>query len=83
VDPEKGLTVETRVNGELRQHGSTLDFIFSIPALLSYITAAITLEPGDLLLTGTPSGVGPLKAGDKVEVEITGLGVLSNPFQTE
>ena len=80
VDPEKGLTVETRVNGELKQHGSTVDFIFSIPKLLSYITAAITLEPGDLLLTGTPSGVGPLKAGDTVEVSIKGLGVLSNAF---
>jgi 2-keto-4-pentenoate hydratase/2-oxohepta-3-ene-1,7-dioic acid hydratase in catechol pathway len=80
VDPEKGLTVETRVNGELRQHGSTLDFIFPIPVLLSYITAAITLEPGDLLLTGTPSGVGPLKAGDRVDVAIGGLGVLSNTF---
>jgi len=81
VDPEKGLTVETRVNGELRQHGSTLDFIFSIPELLTYITAAITLEPGDLLLTGTPAGVGPLAAGDRVDVSITGLGVLSNTFQ--
>jgi len=80
VDPEKGLIVETRVNGELRQHGSTADFIFSIPALLSYITAAITLEPGDLLLTGTPAGVVPLSAGDRVEVSIAGLGVLSNTF---
>jgi 2-keto-4-pentenoate hydratase/2-oxohepta-3-ene-1,7-dioic acid hydratase in catechol pathway len=83
VDPEAGLTVETRVNGELRQHGSTLDFIFSIPALLSYISAAFTLEPGDLILTGTPSGVGPLKAGDCVEVSISGLGVLANTFQPE
>lgn len=82
VDPEKGLAVETRVNGELKQQGSTLDFIFPIPMLLSYITAAITLEPGDLLLTGTPAGVGPLKAGDKVEVSVKGLGVLSNTFAT-
>ena len=81
VDPEKELIIETRVNGELRQHGSTLDFIFSIPELLAYITAAITLEAGDLLLTGTPVGVGPLNAGDRVDVEITGLGVLSNVFQ--
>lgn len=80
VDPEKGLTVETRVNGELKQHGSTLDFIFAIPALLSYITAAITLEPGDLLLTGTPAGVAPLSGRDQVDVSITGLGVLSNIF---
>jgi 2-keto-4-pentenoate hydratase/2-oxohepta-3-ene-1,7-dioic acid hydratase in catechol pathway len=83
VDPAAGLTVETHVNGELRQHGSTLDFIFPIPALLSYITAAITLDPGDLLLTGTPSGVGPVKAGDRVEVAIPGFGVLSNTFAGE
>ncbi|HUX28304.1 MAG TPA: fumarylacetoacetate hydrolase family protein [Terracidiphilus sp.] len=83
VNPEAGLTVETRVNGELRQHGSTADFIFSIPALLSYITAAITLEPGDLVLTGTPAGVGPLAAGDRVEVAISGLGVLANTVQAD
>ncbi len=80
IDLEKGVTVETRVNGELKQHGSTVDFIFSIPELLTYITAAITLEPGDLLLTGTPAGVGPLKAGDRVDVAIDGLGVLTNTF---
>jgi len=80
VDLEKGFTVETRQNGELKQQGCTLDFIFSIPVLLSYITAAITLELGDLLLTGTPAGVGPVKAGDKVEVSIEGLGTLSNDF---
>jgi 2-keto-4-pentenoate hydratase/2-oxohepta-3-ene-1,7-dioic acid hydratase in catechol pathway len=78
VSPSAGLTIETRVNGDLRQHGSTADFIFPIPALLSYITAAITLEPGDLVLTGTPAGVGPLAAGDRVEVTIPGLGVLAN-----
>ena len=83
LDPEAGLTIETRVNGELRQHGSTLDFIFPIPALLEYITAAITLEPGDLVLTGTPSGVGSLKAGDSVEISIPGLGVLANTFQPD
>jgi 2-keto-4-pentenoate hydratase/2-oxohepta-3-ene-1,7-dioic acid hydratase in catechol pathway len=83
VDPAAGLTLETRVNGEVRQHGSTADFIFSIPELLAYITAAITLEPGDLVLTGTPAGVGPLSAGDRVDVSIAGLGVLSNTFQPE
>jgi 2-keto-4-pentenoate hydratase/2-oxohepta-3-ene-1,7-dioic acid hydratase in catechol pathway len=83
VDPEAGLTVETRVNGELRQHGSTLDFIFSIPELLRYISAAITLEPGDLILTGTPAGVGPLQPGDQVEVSIPGLGALANTFQPD
>ena len=80
VDPGQGFTLETRQNGELKQHGSTLDFIFSIPELLSYITATITLEPGDLLLTGTPAGVGPVVQGDTVEVSIKGLGMLSNRF---
>jgi len=83
LHPEDGSVIETRVNGELRQRGSTLDFIFAIPALLTYITAAITLEPGDLVLTGTPSGVGPLKAGDSVEVSISGLGALTNTVQPE
>jgi 2-keto-4-pentenoate hydratase/2-oxohepta-3-ene-1,7-dioic acid hydratase in catechol pathway len=83
LDPASGLTLETRVNGELRQRGSTLDFIFQIPELLAYITSIFTLEPGDLVLTGTPSGVGPLKAGDRVEVSIPGLGVLANTFQPE
>jgi 2-keto-4-pentenoate hydratase/2-oxohepta-3-ene-1,7-dioic acid hydratase in catechol pathway len=83
LDLEAGLTIETRVNGELRQRGSTLDFIFPIPALLAHITSIMTLEPGDLVLTGTPSGIGPLQAGDKVEITIPGLGVLANTFQPE
>ncbi len=78
VDPAAGLVIETRVNGELRQHGTTADFIFTIAELLIYITAAITLEPGDLVLTGTPSGVGPLVSGDHVAVTAPGLGVLVN-----
>ncbi len=78
VDPASGLTIEARVNGEVRQLGSTADFIFSIAELLAYITAAITLEPGDLVLTGTPAGVGPLAVGDKVSVAAPGLGVLVN-----
>jgi 2-keto-4-pentenoate hydratase/2-oxohepta-3-ene-1,7-dioic acid hydratase in catechol pathway len=77
------LTIETHVNGELRQRGSTADFIFPLPVLLEYITAVMTLEPGDLLLTGTPAGVGPLAAGDRVEVGIPGLGKLSNPVQAD
>jgi 2-keto-4-pentenoate hydratase/2-oxohepta-3-ene-1,7-dioic acid hydratase in catechol pathway len=83
LDPVTGLTLETRVNGELRQRGSTLDFIFSIPKLLAWITAIFTLEPGDLILTGTPSGVGSLKAGDQVTITIPGLGTLTNTFQPE
>ena len=83
IDPEGGLTIETRVNGELRQHGSTTDFIFGIGKLLEYITAAITLEAGDLVLTGTPAGVGPLKPGDVVEVSMAGIGRLTNSFAPE
>jgi len=83
IDLVNDLTVETHVNGELRQHGSTVDFIFTLPVLLEYITAAITLEPGDLLLTGTPAGVGPLIAGDVVEVSVPGLGRLTNRVEAE
>jgi 2-keto-4-pentenoate hydratase/2-oxohepta-3-ene-1,7-dioic acid hydratase in catechol pathway len=83
LDLDVGVTIETRVNGELRQQASTHDFIFSVPLLLRYISAAFTLEPGDLILTGTPSGVGPLKPGDRVEVSIAGLGVLANTVEAE
>lgn len=70
-----------RVNGEERQRGLVSDMIFSIPECIAYITAIMTLEPGDVILTGTPSGVGPLHDGDVVEVEIEGLGVLRNPVR--
>ena len=83
VDPAAGLIIEARVNGELRQQGTTADFIFTIPELLIYITAAITLETGDIVLTGTPSGVGPLAAGDQVTVAAPGLGVLVNSVAAE
>jgi 2-keto-4-pentenoate hydratase/2-oxohepta-3-ene-1,7-dioic acid hydratase in catechol pathway len=83
LDLDAGLTIETRLNGEVRQHASTLDFIFSVPALLCAITAAFTLEPGDLILTGTPAGVGPLAAGDRVEVSMEGLGVLTNTVEAD
>jgi 2-keto-4-pentenoate hydratase/2-oxohepta-3-ene-1,7-dioic acid hydratase in catechol pathway len=73
------LEVFGRLNGTQRQHGLTSDMIFSIPTLISYISYIMTLEPGDLILTGTPEGVGKLTAGDVVEVEIPGVGVLSNP----
>ncbi len=83
IDPVGGdpVTVTTHVNGELRQTGSTADFIFWIPELLRYITAFATLEPGDLIPTGTPAGVGPVSAGDRMEVRIDGLGVLENVVQ--
>jgi len=68
------ITVETRVDGVVRQHGSTSNMIFPVAFLVSYISRIMTLEPGDLILTGTPEGVGPLLAGNVVEVEIGGLG---------
>jgi 2-keto-4-pentenoate hydratase/2-oxohepta-3-ene-1,7-dioic acid hydratase in catechol pathway len=73
------LSVITRVNGEERQRGSASDMAFSIPMLLSYVSHVMTLEPGDILITGTPSGVGRLSPGDVVEVEIPGLSKVSNP----
>jgi 2-keto-4-pentenoate hydratase/2-oxohepta-3-ene-1,7-dioic acid hydratase in catechol pathway len=73
------LEVICRVNGEVRQHGHVADMAFPIPFLLSYISSIMTLEPGDLVVTGTPEGVGPLRAGDVVEVEIPGVSVLRNP----
>jgi 2-keto-4-pentenoate hydratase/2-oxohepta-3-ene-1,7-dioic acid hydratase in catechol pathway len=73
------LTVITRVNGEERQRGRASDMAFPIPMLLSYVSNVMTLEPGDILATGTPSGVGPLKPGDTVEVEVEGLSTITNP----
>jgi 2-keto-4-pentenoate hydratase/2-oxohepta-3-ene-1,7-dioic acid hydratase in catechol pathway len=83
ADPEAGVTVTTRLNGVVKQHGNTTDFIFNIATLLRYISAAMTLNPGDLIPTGTPAGVGPIQSGDVVEVEIDGLGVLRNPVLKE
>jgi 2-keto-4-pentenoate hydratase/2-oxohepta-3-ene-1,7-dioic acid hydratase in catechol pathway len=77
------LSVQTRVNGELRQDGNTEDLIFSIPVILSYISSFMTLEPGDVVLTGTPDGVGPLKVGDTVEVTVEGIGTLTNIVERE
>jgi 2-keto-4-pentenoate hydratase/2-oxohepta-3-ene-1,7-dioic acid hydratase in catechol pathway len=82
-DGRRPVTVTTRLNGEVKQTGSTADFIFAIPELLRYISACMTLEPGDLIPTGTPAGVGPMAAGDVVEVEIPGLGVLRNTLAAE
>jgi len=75
------LSVVTRVNGSVRQTGNTSEMVFSIPFLLAYISRIMTLEPGDLVATGTPSGVGPLVPGDVVEVEIPGLSRVSNPVR--
>ncbi|HWS50944.1 MAG TPA: fumarylacetoacetate hydrolase family protein [Microbacterium sp.] len=71
-------TIETRVNGEVRQHAPLTDMIHSVPAIIEYASAVFTLLPGDVILTGTPAGVGRFGAGDTVEVEITGLGILRN-----
>jgi len=75
------LIVVTRVNGVERQRGKSSEMVFSIPSLLAYISRIMTLEPGDLVATGTPSGVGPLAPGDVVEVEIPGVSRISNPVQ--
>jgi 2-keto-4-pentenoate hydratase/2-oxohepta-3-ene-1,7-dioic acid hydratase in catechol pathway len=77
IDP-LGLKITTRVNGELRQEGNTQDMIFSPWELVSFISQVMTLLPGDVVATGTPPGVGPLKGGDRVEVEIEGIGTLIN-----
>lgn len=75
LDP-RDLRVQTRVNGETRQDGRTSMMIFGVPAILSYVTRFVTLEVGDVVLTGTPEGVGPLSRGDTVEVEVEGVGTL-------
>lgn len=79
IDPDSGIAVETRLNGKLKQQGSTRDLIFPIATLLRHITAAMTLMPGDVIPTGTPAGVGPMRAGDRVEIVISGIGILANP----
>jgi 2-keto-4-pentenoate hydratase/2-oxohepta-3-ene-1,7-dioic acid hydratase in catechol pathway len=85
IDPAEGepVTVTTRLNGVVKQLGSTRDFIFPIPHLLRYITSIMTLEPGDLIPTGTPAGVGAVQPGDRIQVEIDGLGILENKFAAE
>ena len=73
------LGVITRVNGEVLQEGDAADMVFDIPTIIEYITGIMTLEPGDLVATGTPDGVAPLKDGDVVEVEVVGVGSVRNP----
>jgi 2-keto-4-pentenoate hydratase/2-oxohepta-3-ene-1,7-dioic acid hydratase in catechol pathway len=77
------LSVTTRVNGKVRQQSGADDMVFDIPALVAHISRIMTLEPGDLIATGTPSGVGPLSPGDVVEIEIGGVGRVSNPVVAE
>jgi 2-keto-4-pentenoate hydratase/2-oxohepta-3-ene-1,7-dioic acid hydratase in catechol pathway len=77
------LRVRTLVNGVVRQDGSASDMVFDIPTLVSFISGVMTLEPGDLILTGTPEGVGTLSAGDVVEVEVVGVSRVSNPVTSD
>jgi len=79
IDPWAGIAVETRVNGGVRQQGNTRDFIFPLDVIIRYISQVMTLLPGDLIPTGTPQGVGPVLAGETMEVMVEGIGTLSNP----
>jgi 2-keto-4-pentenoate hydratase/2-oxohepta-3-ene-1,7-dioic acid hydratase in catechol pathway len=86
VDLAAGLAIETRVNGEVMQSSNTRELIFDVPTLIAWITQGLTLVPGDIILTGTPAGVGAartpprwLRNGDLVEISIAGLGTLRNP----
>jgi 2-keto-4-pentenoate hydratase/2-oxohepta-3-ene-1,7-dioic acid hydratase in catechol pathway len=83
IDPWAGVGVETRVNGEVRQHGNTRDFIFPLEVVIRHIVQAMTLFPGDLVPSGTPSGVGPVVAGDAMEVSVEGVGTLKNSVVDE
>lgn len=77
------LRLEARLNGETRQSSSTSDLLFSVETLVSYLSRAITLRPGDVIITGTPSGVGEIAPGDRMEIELEGVGVLANPVVAE
>ena len=72
------LKIEGRLNGEIKQSSSTAQMIFSVPQLVSFVSGVMTLLPGDVILTGTPAGVGPMKPGDEIEVAIEGIGALKN-----
>lgn len=78
LDPWSGIQVQTRLNGELKQDGNTRDMMFSIDRIVQHISQFCTLLPGDLIATGTPEGVGPVQAGDTVEVTVEGIGALRN-----
>ena len=81
LDPQTfidGVSVQTHLNGDIVQDGSTKDMIFDVPALVAYVSSVMTLLPGDVILTGTPEGVGPMQVGDEVEISIAGIGTLTN-----
>src|ERR1019366_8530183 len=82
LDPSD-VELTTRLNGGVRQRGRTAEMVLGVGELLAYISRCMTLEPGDAVFTGTPAGVGPLRDGDVVEVEIEGIGVLRNPVRSE
>ncbi len=82
LDPTN-LDIKTRLNGEVVQDSNTSDLVFSVAHLVAYISAVMTLLPGDVIMTGTPSGVGPIAPGDTVEIEVEGVGVLRNPVVAE
>ena len=84
LDPQAfvdGVRVRTYLNGDVVQDGSTADMVFDIPTLVAHVSSVMTLLPGDVILTGTPEGVGPMQVGDEVEVAIDGLGALTNPIK--
>jgi 2-keto-4-pentenoate hydratase/2-oxohepta-3-ene-1,7-dioic acid hydratase in catechol pathway len=83
IDPWAGVDVETRVNREVKQQGNTRDFIFPLDVIIRYIANAMTLMPGDLIATGTPKGVGPVVAGDAIEITVAGVGTLKNVVEDE
>jgi 2-keto-4-pentenoate hydratase/2-oxohepta-3-ene-1,7-dioic acid hydratase in catechol pathway len=75
------LGVECRVNGKIRQHANTRDLVFDVPTIIEFVTRHITLEPGDIISTGTPEGIGPLKGGDTVVCRVENVGELKNPVR--
>ena len=77
IDPS-ALKIRALLNGEVRQSSNTSNLIFPVPELVAYLSAVMTLEPGDIIMTGTPSGISPMKAGDEIVVEIEGIGSLVN-----
>ncbi|MDQ6522359.1 fumarylacetoacetate hydrolase family protein [Nocardioides sp. LHD-245] len=84
LDPHdftEGRRIQTFLNGDVVQDGTTADMVFDVPALIAYVSGVMTLLPGDVILTGTPEGVGPLQVGDEVEVSIDGLGTLTNKVE--
>jgi 2-keto-4-pentenoate hydratase/2-oxohepta-3-ene-1,7-dioic acid hydratase in catechol pathway len=81
--PLDKMVLRTRLNGELKQEGTPAQMIFNVGAILAFVSSFLTLEPGDLIATGTPAGVGPMQPGDQIAVEIEGLGVLTNTVKSE